>query len=218
MGDPKKTTKKFEGPKKPWESTTLAAERELKKKFGLKNKRELWKAKTLLRNKRETGRKLIATPLEKRGDNQRKFIESLIKIGLLEPKATLDDVLGLTTEAFLERRLQTIVYRKGFVNSMIQARQFITHGHMAINGRKVNVPGYIVNREEENKIGFFKKEIMKEAVQEKPKDKLKREFEEAKGAAEEKTETAEKAESEKPVEGKKPAKETRETEEVKENA
>ncbi|MBI4052567.1 MAG: 30S ribosomal protein S4 [Candidatus Diapherotrites archaeon] len=181
MGDPKKTTKKFEGPKKRWESATLAVERELKKKYGLKNKRELWKTKTMLRQKRETARKLIATPLEKRGDSQQKFIESLVRQGLLEPKATLDDVLGLTIEAFLERRLQTVAYRKGIANSAVQARQFITHGHIGVNGRKVSVPGYLVSREQENKVGFYGKEILKEAVQEKSKAALKKEFEAAKG-------------------------------------
>jgi small subunit ribosomal protein S4 len=54
---------------------------------------------------------------------------------------------GITGEALLltlERRLDTIVYRLGFANSRSQARQLITHGHILVEGRKVDVPGFQV--------------------------------------------------------------------------
>mgnify|MGYP001773173473 CR=1 FL=1 len=76
----------------------------------------------------------------------------LYKLGLLNEGATLDDVLGLTVKDILNRRLQTIVYKKGLANTPKQARQFIVHGHVKINGRKIIYPSYLVNRDEEDKI------------------------------------------------------------------
>jgi len=66
----------------------------------------------------------------------------------------LDDVLDLTVEAILERRLQTLVFRKGLAKSIYQSRQLITHGHIAIDGKKVFSPSYIVPKNEEDKIEY----------------------------------------------------------------
>jgi small subunit ribosomal protein S4 len=68
--------------------------------------------------------------------------------------STLDDVLGLTQEAILNRRLETLVQRKGLAATCKQARQFIVHGHVSIDGRKVTIPGYVVKRSEEDKITY----------------------------------------------------------------
>lgn len=43
---------------------------------------------------------------------------------------------------FLERRLDNLVYRMGFASSIRQARQMVTHGHVTVNGKKVNIPSY----------------------------------------------------------------------------
>ena len=64
-------------------------------------------------------------------------------------------MLGLTVRDVLERRLQTLVYKKGLALSIYHARQLIVHGHIAINGRRVRSPGYLVSREEEDKIGYY---------------------------------------------------------------
>jgi small subunit ribosomal protein S4 len=74
---------------------------------------------------------------------------------LTKENATLDDILGLTEESYLERRLQTIVYRKGLARTIYQARQLIVHGHIAINGKRVTSPGYIVMKGEEDLIDFY---------------------------------------------------------------
>ena len=55
---------------------------------------------------------------------------------------------GITGEnllQLLERRLDNVVYRLGFANSRAQARQFVLHGHITVNGKKVNIPSYITN-------------------------------------------------------------------------
>lgn len=56
---------------------------------------------------------------------------------------------GITGEnllQLLERRLDNVVYRMGFARSRVEARQFVRHGHFTVNGRKVNVPSYILKQ------------------------------------------------------------------------
>ncbi len=191
MGDPRKTRKQFKRPLKIWDKANIEKEKALKQTYGLKNKREIWRTETLLRKKRTSARSLLALPLEERLKREKELLNSLRRIGLLSEKASLDDVLTLKVESFLERRLQTIVMRKGLANTANQARQFLTHGHIAIDGKKVDAPGYIVTTEEESKIGYYagKKMILKpvekkEAKKEESKEKtVAQQFEEAKPAA-----------------------------------
>jgi small subunit ribosomal protein S4 len=95
---------------------------------------------------------------------------------LLDEKATLDDVLTLNVRELSERRLQTLVYRKGLANTQKQARQFIVHGHIGLNGRKITIPGYIVKKGEEEKVSYYGKQIV--LAQKKTKEQAKKEFEE----------------------------------------
>jgi len=159
MGDPRFHRKKYETPKHPWEADRIKEEWELQKKYGLKNKREIWKAKSILRNFRSQARSLQAKlrygdpQVEKQ---QKALFAKLTKLGILEEgNATLDAILSLTVEDILRRRLQTIVYLKGLARTPKQARQFIVHGHIAINGRRVTIPGYLVRREEEEGIEYY---------------------------------------------------------------
>ncbi len=156
MGDPRKSRKKWRGPTHPWRKEQLIEEMKLVGEYGLRNKRELWIARSMLRNIRARARELLALPEEERIKYGKPLIEKTYKAGILpSPDATLDDILGLTVRDILERRLQTIVYRKGLAKSMYHARQLITHGHIAIGGRRVRSPGYMVSREEEELIGFY---------------------------------------------------------------
>jgi small subunit ribosomal protein S4 len=82
------------------------------------------------------------------------LLAQLKKKGILQETAVLDNVLDLTIEDILERRLQTIVFRKGLARTTFQARQLITHGHVTIDNRRVTIPGYIVQKEEESKIVY----------------------------------------------------------------
>ncbi|MEM1691981.1 MAG: 30S ribosomal protein S4 [Thermofilaceae archaeon] len=156
MGDPKKPKKKWEGPAHPWRKDVLAQELYLIGKYGLRNKRELWIARTMLRRWRMRARRLLALPPELREARAKPLISKLYHLGLLaSEEASLSDILRLTVEDVLERRLQTIVYKKGLATSLYHARQLITHGHIAIGGRRVRSPGYMVSREEEGLIGFY---------------------------------------------------------------
>jgi ribosomal protein S4 len=78
----------------------------------------------------------------------------LTRIGVLPAASSLDDVLALETESVLSRRLQTLVYLKGLSTTPDHSRQLINHGHIAINKRKVTIPGYMVTKDEENEIGY----------------------------------------------------------------
>ncbi len=167
MGDPKKSRKKWRGPTHPWRKEQLLEEMRLVGEYGLRNKKELWIARSILRNIRARARELLALPEEERVKYEKPLISKAYREGIIpSPEATLDDLLGLTVRDILERRLQTIVYRKGLAKSMYHARQLITHGHIAIGGRRVRSPGYLVSREEEELIGFYPLSPLAKAAQE----------------------------------------------------
>src|SRR5208282_5231825 len=85
-----------------------------------------------------------------------RMFKRLERIGLAKSGATLDDLLDLKVAALLERRLQTVVFRKGMARTVRQARQLTVHGFIAVNGRKVNKPSYIVDVKEEAVISYYK--------------------------------------------------------------
>jgi len=158
MGKPKFSRKKYETPSHPWKEDRINTENELIKKYGLKNKREIWKGETALRKYRSQARELLAKigsgDLQiKKESNQ--LLAHLTRLNILPLNSTLDDVLALETEAILARRLQTITYLRGFANTPMHARQLISHGHIAITNRKITVPGYMVTKDEENEIDYI---------------------------------------------------------------
>ncbi|MEM3306048.1 MAG: 30S ribosomal protein S4, partial [Saccharolobus sp.] len=98
----------------------------------------------------------LALPPAERAVRERQLVSKLFKLGLLKSQtATVDDILSLTEQDLLERRLQTIVYKKGLASTLYQARQLIVHGHIAIGGKRVTSPGYIVSVDEENLIDYY---------------------------------------------------------------
>jgi len=149
MGDPKKPRKTYSRPKNPWRSEQLAQELYLVGTYGLRNKRELWKTQGELSNVRKQARHLLAASPEVRAKDGKKLLDSLTRRGLVAEGVTLDDVLNLSVEDFLGRRLQTLIYKKGAAVSPLQARQLIVHGHIKIGKRRVDIPGYHVTAEEE---------------------------------------------------------------------
>lgn len=162
MGDPKRHRKKYVTPIRPWDRARIEKEVQLVVKYGLRNKRELWRFQNILRKYRRVARDLLAEiDLSGReGDvakaKARTVIRRLYKMGILPENATLDDILNLSVEDFLERRLQTVVYRQGIARTIKQARQFITHGHIAVDGRRVTSPSFIVARDLESKVSIYK--------------------------------------------------------------
>ncbi len=151
MGDPRKSRKSFRRPRKIWNSDQLSAELYIIGSDGLRNKRELWKAQTKVANFRNQARTLLALTLEDRQEKESLLLSFLNRLGLTST-ASLDDILNLKIEDILERRLQTIVMRKMGIKSPFQARQVVIHGHVSIGNRKVNLPGYLVKKEDESKI------------------------------------------------------------------
>ncbi|MCW8802232.1 MAG: 30S ribosomal protein S4 [Candidatus Bathyarchaeota archaeon] len=157
MGDPKRQRKKFDSPRFPWQMDTLEAELKILGEYGLRNKREIWRHKTLLSNYRGIGRSLLGQSVDERETQEKQLLGRLNRLGILHEESELDDVLDLTLEDILDRRLQTLVYRRGLSQSMQQARQLIAHGHISIDGQKVSAPSYLVLREEEDKISYSPK-------------------------------------------------------------
>jgi small subunit ribosomal protein S4 len=152
MGDPKKARKKYSTPKHPWRGDQLSQELYLVGTYGLRTKRELWGAQTELSRIRKQARMLLAEPQEIRAEQEARLLKYLSRIGVVDPNAALDDVLGLTIESILERRLQTVTWRKGLAKSPHQARQMIAHGHVSVGGKVLSVPNYTVSREEEGSV------------------------------------------------------------------
>jgi small subunit ribosomal protein S4 len=157
MGNPKFPKKKYNTPLHPWKENRIESERDLIKKYGLKNHKEVWKAKTYLGRYRQQARELLAkigakNPQVKKESNQ--LLLHLTRVGILPEGSSLDDVLALETESILSRRLQTLVFLKGFSTTTNQARQLINHGHIAIGNRKVTIPSYIVTKDEESDISY----------------------------------------------------------------
>ncbi|MHA1310911.1 MAG: 30S ribosomal protein S4 [Candidatus Helarchaeota archaeon] len=154
MGDPKKSKKKYSKPSHPWEAERLHEELILVGTYGLRNKRELWRHQTMLRKYRRRARDIRIMPKEKQEKETEILIKKLHRIGVLPENATIDDVLQLTVSDILERRLQTVVFRKGLAKTPYQARQFIVHGHIAISGKRILIPSYIVTIDEEPEITY----------------------------------------------------------------
>lgn len=154
MGDPKKQRKKYDTPRFPWRTDILQEELKLLGQYGLRNKHELWRHETLLSKFRGNARSLVGEPPEMRKRMEEELLARLKKLGVLQETAVLDNILDLTTEDILERRLQTIVFRKGLTKTIHQARQLITHGHIAIGDRRITVPGYIVTKNDEARLTY----------------------------------------------------------------
>ena len=120
--------------------------------YGLRNKRELWKSQTEIARIRNQARFLLSLPIEVRSEKETNLLNYLLRLGIVADGSTLDDILNLKIEDILERRLQTIVMKRSNLKSPYQARQIVVHGHVSIGNRKINLPGYLVKKDEETQI------------------------------------------------------------------
>ena len=152
MGDPKTPRRVWKKPKNPLNYNLMMDELKTLGTFGLKTKRELWKARTNLSKLRHQARSLLALRQEIRKEKEPVLINSLSKIGLVDKNSTLDAVLNLQVTDLLSRRLQTIVQKKLYFKTPYHARQAIVHGHIMIGDRIITIPSYIVKIDEESKI------------------------------------------------------------------
>jgi len=148
-----KKHKKYSRPRKPFEKLRIEEENVLVKNYGLKNKREIWKSTDKIGKIRDQAKKLITASQEE----QKQFLLKFMKLGLISKTAQIDDMLALSGEDLLKRRLQTIVKKIGIAATPKQARQFITHKHISVKGKIVNIPSYMVSLEEEKEIKLKQK-------------------------------------------------------------
>jgi small subunit ribosomal protein S4 len=155
MGDPKRQRKSYETPRHPWRRDQLEVELHLVGDYGLRNKRELWRYKTMLSQVRGIARSLLGKSEAERAKTEREYLSKLGRIGVLSESASIDEVLDLEIRDLLERRLQTMVFRRGMAKTMQQARQLVSHGHIAVDGKIISVPSYMVQRDEEQKLKYF---------------------------------------------------------------
>lgn len=171
MGHPRKITKKYSTPKHPWRAERIQEEKAIERKYGLKNKREIWKSHAYLSAIRQQARKLLASRTHQGELERVQLLARLVRLGLLKEGSGIDDVLALKTADILERRLQTQVFKKNFASTINQARQFITHGHVLLNGEKVTAPSYLVRADEENLITLSREfEVPERLVEETVKE------------------------------------------------
>lgn len=157
MGGLKKPKKRYLAgkPKKIWNKQLLLEELQLVGEYGLRNKKELWLARSHLKRITRRARSLLSMTAEERAPLEMPFKERLYKMGFIEdPNVPLDRILSLDVRAVLERRLQTMVYRVGLAKSIHHARQLIVHGHVLVAGRRMTSPGFLVPRELEDKISL----------------------------------------------------------------
>jgi len=153
MGDIRRKHNLYSRPKKMFEASRIERENKIQKDYGLKNKTEIWKAAAKVSEFRTRAKKLISN----NGQESKEFFNRLQNIGL-DVKVT-SDVLALTTENVLDRRLQTFVFKKGLAKTALEARQLITHKNVVVDGRIVNIPSFVVFKKLENKISLIPKGV-----------------------------------------------------------
>lgn len=154
MGDPRRLKKKYSGPGHPWQKARIEAEAELKKEYGYRSKKEVWKMQSVLRNMRAQARKLVGLRSQQAEKEKKQLLDRLFKLGLVKRDADLDDVLSLTIKDVLGRRLQTVLLQRKMATTLKQSRQFITHGHIKVESKTISSPNYLVSKQEEEKIKY----------------------------------------------------------------
>lgn len=154
MGDPKKIRKKYTPPSHPWQRARIDSEKILVKEYGVKNKKEIWKMDAFLRSIHSQAKGLITATSNQSILEKNNLLKKLQKYGLAGADATIDQILGLTLHDIMNRRLQTLVVKKGLAKTVTQARQMITHKHIAVGEKKISSPSYLVTLEEEGVISY----------------------------------------------------------------
>lgn len=184
MGQIKKQKKKYDTPTHPWQAERLQEEAKYVRDYGFRNKKEIWKIIAKLKNYKAQVKKIIASKGSQQMQKEKEqLMTKLLKYGLLTKNSKIEDVLELSHRDLMDRRLQTVVYKKNLAKSINQSRQFIVHGHVLISNKKLTVPSYLVSLVEESKISLNsslpitkeetkieKKEVKEEKVEEVKKE------------------------------------------------
>ena len=155
----KRKHKQYSKPKRPFDKERIIEEEELKKEFGLKNKKEIWRSESRIKSIRNRAKELIPASAEE----QQTLFNRLKKIGL--EVNSIADVLSLDKKDYLKRRLQTIIVTKKISSTQKGARQLITHKKILVNGNIIDSPSYVVPVDLENKISL---KVKQKAEEKKP--------------------------------------------------
>ena len=154
MGAPKRQRKKYSSPSHPWQKERILTEKDLSDKYGLRRKYEIWKMNSILKNFSNQAKRLITEKTSNVDLERSQLLKKLNVLGLLDKNTKIADVLSITLNDILERRLQTLVFKRNLARSIVQARQFITHKHIMVGSKRITTPSYLVPIEEENFIQF----------------------------------------------------------------
>ncbi|AOV94333.1 hypothetical protein AQV86_00205 [Nanohaloarchaea archaeon SG9] len=160
----KKLKKTYETPNEGWSEERIQREEELTEEYGLNNKKEIYKAQSQLRSFRRKARELVSEEDDSEAVNDIK--QRAHDIGLVKGNAELEDLFTLNVTDFLDRRLQTAVNRRGYSDTVNEARQLVVHGHVYVDGQRVNVPGYLLTKQEEKNLEVRRPEPEEEVEEE----------------------------------------------------
>ena len=146
----KRKHKQYSRPKRPFDKTRIDEEAKIKEAYGLKNKREIWRAESKIRIMRRKAKRLIKADKEE----QEVLFQRLQRRGF--EINSIADILGLDRTDYLKRRLQTIVFNKKLAPTIKTARQMIVHKKVLVDGKIINIPSYLVPIKLEDKITIKK--------------------------------------------------------------
>jgi small subunit ribosomal protein S4 len=148
MGSIKKIRKKYSKPAHPWRSVRIEEENQICKDYGIPKKTEVWKTIAKLESYKNQIKKLSSITNEQSNKEMVNLIAKLKAYSLIQ-NDTSDEILGITLKNLLDRRLQTIVFKKNYAKGMKQARQLIIHRHILVNNKIISSPSYLVKLSEE---------------------------------------------------------------------
>ena len=154
MGDPKKVKKTYTTPRHPWQKSRIDEEKIIVREYALKNKKEVYKYNSKLKNMVNHYKVLNTLLTEQSQKEQDELFAKAVRYGLLKADEDISHLLNLKIKDILERRLQSVVLKKKLARTMKQARQFITHRHILVSGVVIDAPGYLVSVSDEANIEF----------------------------------------------------------------
>lgn len=154
MGDIKRFKKKYSTPMHPWNATRIQLEREIRSKYGVANKREIWKMESTLTAFKDQAKELLTRTDAQATIERVQMQERMVRLGLVKGGSGMDDILGLQLRDIMNRRLQTIVLKRRMARSVRHARQLIVHEHVTVAGKKITSPSYLVPLGDEATVSY----------------------------------------------------------------